>query len=279
MGPRPAAAAVLALLAVTAGCAAVFGPPSTPTPAADSTATADGSRAGESTSTPTLRVSGPPPGLGAAGVEDAEALAEAHAAALRNRSFAMRRLVLVRDADGSRIGRERAAARVSSGGDRYSYEWSVEGVVGRDLAGRQRRTWSNRSVTYVATTWGASTSYRRYETATGRSPLPTIVGAAVVREAFGLVDTRVTDVERSGGTVRYELSATGGPHEHPGRNVSLRATVEASGLVRSLTLRYWSDANGGEVRVVRRLRIGGLGETTVPRPAWVDRAVENTSAG
>lgn len=60
------------------------------------------------------------------------------------------------------------------------------------------------------------------------------------------------------------------------RNVTFRAEVTPSGLVRRYSLRYAATFDGREVTVVRTVRFVAVGETTVDRPPWHEAAVNAT---
>jgi len=101
-----------------------------------------------------------------------------------------------------------------------------------------------------------------------------------VTETFGSFRT-LTVTEQTGAETAYLLrgrglradgSVTGGTTDQT--NATLTARVRADGLVTSYRVRYTArTADGERVRVRRVVRFTNVGETTVDRPAWYDRAV------
>jgi hypothetical protein len=102
---------------------------------------------------------------------------------------------------------------------------------------------------------------------------------------FMQVRTRVAEVDRDGDTVRYHLEDDRGPHELrfdspfelEASVISLSATVERTGLVRRIVLRYALRHDNETVVVRDVLRIDAVGNTTVTRPPWVDGIVAETA--
>lgn len=60
------------------------------------------------------------------------------------------------------------------------------------------------------------------------------------------------------------------------QNISARMLVTATGIVRSYHVRYRTELYGQNVTVVHRFRVTKVGTATVPRPPWVDRALNGT---
>jgi hypothetical protein len=58
------------------------------------------------------------------------------------------------------------------------------------------------------------------------------------------------------------------------RELRLNATVTERGLVRSVSLSFVAVREGERHRVTRRLDYRDVNGTTVERPPWVDRALE-----
>lgn len=284
------AALAVCLFVVLAGCSTPFGVAGTPSPAASPTPTATATQSPPSTATPT-----PPPdpgdvGLAADGVVEPLTLRDAHAAALRDRSYTLVRTVTVRGPDGRVLVDERK--RVATDRWRDRFVWNHTRRVAPDVppwvravygAAERERAYSNESVTVVETTDGGDRAVARYRDRGDNGSRFTgayrdFTGRTVVVNTFIQVDTRVTDVDRTGGTVRYRLAAGDGPHDLrvgtddavDARVLSLSAVVERSGLVVAIDLRYVLTHDDERVVVRERLRIADVGATTVDRPAWVD---------
>ena len=280
------AGTVLALLVVLAGCNAPLGPAETLSP--DTTRTPTTTLTAAPTGTPA-----PDPGdvgLAADGVVDPLALARAHETRLAERSYTLRESVRVRGPNGTVLVDNRKTVRVAPGGD--TYVWNATGEAASRapvwLARTFRqvpseRAYSNETTTTVVLVYGGERHAISYpergsrETqflGTGRS----LTGEPLVRRVFVAIDTRVTGVGRQDGVVSYELAATESPHSYvPARapaldvvDVSLAATVERSGLVRRLALRYTLVRNGTRFDVTRLLAVEAVGSTAVERPAWLD---------
>lgn len=270
------------LAVVLAGCNVPLGPTGTATP----TATPEATDSPTATATPA-----PGPGsvgLAADGVVEPLTLREAHSAALENRSYTLERTTTVREADGSVALRTTLHVEAGPWRDRfvwnrisragsgtpawlsqlygengsvraYSNETTTVIVMVED--GDRRVAWSDESTTNASSFSGA---YRSF------------AGRPFLMKTFLQVETAVADVERSGGTVRYHLTNARGPHDLrfdteqtlETRVLSLTATVERSGLVRELVLRYVLTHEGQEYVVRETLRITDLDTTTVERPDW-----------
>jgi len=272
------------LVVVVAGCSVPFGGAGAPSPTPSPTPTA----------APTATATPPPApgevGLAADGVVEPLTLRDAHAAALRDRSYTLVRTVTVRGPDGRVLVDERK--RVATDRWRDRFVWNHTRRVTSDVppwvravyGGAEReRAFSNGSVTVVETVDGGDRAVARYRDRGDNGSRFTgsyrdFTGRTVVVNTFLQVDTRVTDVDRTGGTVRYRLAAADGPHDLrfdtgydvDARVLSLSAVVERSGLVRAVDLQYVLSHDDERVVVRERLRIADVGTTTVDRPAWAD---------
>lgn len=276
---RRAALAVL-LATALAGCNVPFGPAGTATPTATPPAT----------DTPAATPSpGPVPGdvgLAADGVVEPLTLREAHTAALQNRSYTLVRTTTVRWANGSVALDSRRRVETGPWRDRFSWNRTTRTSPGvpawvLDIYGDNGsvRAYSNESTTMVEHIEdGERRVARSDETANNQSSFTgayrDFMGRPFVMRTFLQVDTEVADIERSGGTVRYYLTNARGPHDlrfdtdhavEP-RVLSLTATVERTGLVRELVLRYALTFEGQQVVVRETLQITNLDATTVERP-------------
>jgi hypothetical protein len=288
------AALVVCLAVVLAGCNAPLGPGATSSPAPTTTPTATPAGTTAPTATPA-----PDPadvGLAADGVVNATALALAHDRRLTGTSYTLGEVVVVRDPNGTVVVRNRRVVRAAPGGDRFDWngtaavaddapDWAAESFGGLDAV----LAFSNDSTTFVQVTVDgrqersvySGRNEQRYFLRTGDG----LTARSTVERTFSSVGTRVTAVDREGGTVLYDLAASEDPHDlalvgYPNLTTevqSLSATVERSGLVRSLVVRYTVDTPDGRYTVRRALSVADVGTTTVDRPAWVGPADGNSS--
>jgi hypothetical protein len=97
-------------------------------------------------------------------------------------------------------------------------------------------------------------------------------------ETLSAIPTRLEGSSRIDGDTVYELAGVQAPAELNGienpRALSLGVNVTATGIVRSLSLEYNGTIEGEDVRVTRTVRYTAIGETTVGRPKWVDKALD-----
>lgn len=282
-------ALVVAVLAVMlAGCNAPLVPGETPSPTLDATSTPS------ATTTPSTRgTERPAPadvGISADGVVDPGTLADAHDGHLRNRSYTSVRTVTVQRPDGTTVVRKRQRVVVAAGAERFSWNETreVDGEAPSWLLAlfdgpEAERAFSNGTTTVIARVADGERSVNSYDQTVLEGPqFPgpgrSFTGREFVSRTFGGVETRVTGVKRRNGTVRYRLTATDGPHEfEPGAGPaaatvrSLSASVERSGVVRHLALRYTVEHEGDRFVVATVLSVSAVGSTTAERPAWVEQ--------
>jgi len=69
----------------------------------------------------------------------------------------------------------------------------------------------------------------------------------------------------------------GRPRVRAVENVSFRALVASTGVVRLYHLEYTAHAEEGTIRVTETVRFTRVGTTNVTRPAWVDTALDETA--
>lgn len=277
--------AVLALFVVLAGCGGLSPSPDPRRPT--------------STATPAPVPTGGPgevlaPGVTREGVVDAREVADAHVARLADRSYSLLVTRTTRYPNGTL--RERLAMNLSLGADR-SYVVDVETagprapvVLGRPPA--SAAFWSNGSAYTRRLTRGNTTTYTTFQPTDGAGtwqywartvPFGGRGGnpRGFFTRTFGAVPTRTTGRVAEDGTTAYTLvgrRATAPIElgvEDP-REVDLRATVTAAGLVRSLSLRYVGTVDGQPIEVTRTFRYERVGATSVERPAWVSRALSGS---
>ncbi|TSD14219.1 hypothetical protein DP107_08170 [Haloglomus irregulare] len=274
----------LAVLLVTAGCSG-FGPASDPGDAGP-TSSLTPVPVPDDDSRETLA-----PGLTADGVESPEALANGHAASLDTRSYRLIANRTVRYENGTL--REQLLFDLSLGADRtYLVETATAGPEAPVFLGTppaKAAFWSNGSVYTRRLTRDDETTYTRFRPIDGAGTwqywartVPFGGGLASPRgffeTTFSSVPTRVTGRAPESDTVSYRLAGDRATGSLPGvddpRAVDLAATVTTNGLVRSLTLVYNGTIEGEPVRVRWTIRYENVGNTTVNRPSWTDRALD-----
>lgn len=284
------AVVAVALAAVLAGCNAPLGPADTASPAP----TPEGPP--ETTATATRAADPADAGIAADGVVDATALARAHDAELGNRSFTLGRSLAVRGPDGDVLVRNRRVVRAAEGGDHFVWNASarVDGAaplwLRQQFGGRSERAYSNATTTFVLVVIDGERHVTTYSERSGTTPFlgagRSLTGQSFVRRTFAGVDTRVTDVSRTDGFVVYDLAAAEGPHaleENATGGLSLEvlslsASVERSGVVRRVELRYAVERNGRRYTVRAVQTVVAMGSTDVRRPAWVDAHLNGSAA-
>lgn len=285
------AAVLCGLLVVLAGCNVPFGPAGQPgtTPSPTPTTTPAASPTPSGTPLPNPR----DVGLAADGVVEPLALRNAHVRSLENRSYTLQRSATVRRPNGTVVARMQQ--RVETGPGQDHFIWNRTQTVAADAGPWLQelyrdpyiqRAYSNDSTTVVEVLRDGDREVAVYEEdGSSRTlfsaPYRDFTGRDMVMRTFLQVETRVSEIDRDGNTVRYHLVDDRGPHDHTvdttyeieSRVLSLSATVERSGLVRRLVLRYALE-HGNETVVVREtLRITALDNTTVSEPPWADAAV------
>lgn len=225
------------------------------------------------------------------GVVNPRALADAHAGVLAETSYQLTVNRTVRGVNGTL--RERLLLDLSLTADRtYRTETSTAGPEAPVFLGSPPANatfWSNGSTYVRKLTRDGKTTYNTFSPVEGAGTWQYWARTvpfggqrasprAFLTRTFRAVDTTVVSRADSNGTTVYRLRGNTTTERldesvaEP-RNVSLTATVTEQGLVRSLSLRYVGTVEGERVRVVRNVTYHGVGETTVERPPWFDRAV------
>lgn len=256
---RPAAAALVALLVVLAGCGSTAAPSTTTrAPTTDATATA--------TPTPT-RTTGPDvdlasvPGVSADGV-DAKRLTEAHDARLNETSYRLHTTV--------RRGSTRLSIEVATAAG------PVPTYLRSERPNRTREEYFNERY-YGRLNASGNVSYTigRYA---GRADFS---GASIVREYMALARYEPTGTTTVDGTPAVVLTA--GPddvRDDAFGDVTMtefgsRVVVDRNGVVRSFRFDATGTTADGRRFVVRvDLQVTRVGETVVRRPDWLDEARE-----
>ena len=224
---------------------------------------------GQSDATPTLTpVSVPevteqpvtlPSGLTGERVTDTVALVDAHFAALSGRSYTLRIRVTVDDARSERLFRVETPTRYYRA-DRL------------DDGGPDRTHFADGEYLYTRNEFDGQRYYGRFDDVDPPSTRTVRLSRAYLRvDEVRVAETRVD------GDPAYEL--TGSYPVHPEiesfRNVSLRAVIEPSGLIRTLNISYYRVTDGSNV--TRSFAYSDLDSTIVERPAWVDEQWNGTT--
>lgn len=282
------AAGLLCLLVLVSGCSALLddgpagaeGPTATVTPAPvpDDTELA--------------------PGVTRRGVEAPARLAQAHAEAVGGRSFVLTASRTVRYANDTL--RSGLWVRVAVDDRAHLAEAATAGPEAPVFLGRPPANatfWSNGSTHVRKLTRDGRTTYnefgppasgvatRSYWTGTvpfgGRQATP----ESFYRTLFESVAVGLAGETRSDATATYRLVGERVTNETfrfgatDVRDVRLVATVTDRGIVRNLSLTYVGEVEGETVTVSRTVRYRKVGETTVERPDWFERAVGQESEG
>ena len=250
---RPVAVAAVVVLA---GCGALGGAGSDDPGRSEATSTLTPAPVPGVTATPVPL----PPGLVEGGVSDADRLVDAHRSALGGRSYTLRVQLRVEEDLYTRLVQVETPTRY------YSHDvlGSTRGNVTQFATGPSIYT---RSAFLGVVRYDRLNNAYPPESRTVRlSRLFLQVGEAVVFETT--VDGRPGFVVRGTYPVHPESERL--------RNVTLRAVVEPSGLIRSMNVSYLRDGSRGPTNVTRSFAYSDLDSTTVERPDWVDREFNDT---
>lgn len=213
------------------------------------------------------------PGIGADGTVDTQVVVARHRQALSNRSYTVtvRRTVT----RGEETLRETYARSwvAPSGEFRLVQHVNVSRRPGGPRAPQPvTDIWYNGSWTFFRQTDSTGTPHVRVQTA-NRTILPDPLFGPVLRDTLSVARLRP-----SGGGDR-PLELVGAPPVNRSvldpppsagrvRNVSVRVTLAHNGVLRAVRVGYDATAEGERVRIVRTVRVSGLGETTVSSPPW-----------
>jgi hypothetical protein len=204
------------------------------------------------------------PGLTAAGVTDADALADAHATVLTNRSYTWT-LTYVEFADGERTGRATETVTVATS-TVYASAPTVEGSLETRGPVADRPAYADGAKRYHPTADGLDAAALGSYGGVGRQE-------ARARQYFGaLLDAEETSVVRTilGGPRLYVvgLSGVGAPTV---RNYTATAHVAPDGVVYYYSGSYCLapfDDDASETCVSVTMRYRNVGGTTVEPPSW-----------
>ncbi|WP_424002362.1 DUF7537 family lipoprotein [Haloarcula salina] len=280
-GRRPSRYLLVAIVVVTAGCSGFAfdggnGRVSTVTPAP----------------VPSDDVGAYPVGLGPGGVTSPSLLGAAHADTLNGTSYTLEMTRTVRYANGTLRSHLRIEVALDANRTHFA-NVSVRGHAAPVLLGRPPASasfWSDGDVYLRQLTRDNRTIYNEYEppdsyAGTWRYWVHTAAlngrPAADVTQTVAPFQTRVARAESGDGTEyvvsgdRLRRGEVGAPWSAR-RNATLAARVTEDGLVRAYRTEYTATTGGERVRVTRTVRFEEVGNTTVGRPSWYDRARSTT---
>ncbi|WP_251329516.1 hypothetical protein [Haloplanus pelagicus] len=218
-----------------------------------------------------------PRGVNSTGVTDASALADAHEAALSNRSYRLR--LTYREFDDGKlrgVAYERAAV---ASRDRYRSRVGRLGTVEHDaLVIARGPRYANGTRAYVRTESGVrSHTDVRSPVASSPADADGFVDRTeqIVRWYLSTKDSRIVKRVERNGTTFYRIAFRGDPWP-ASRNVTGWARVDENGVVHELHREY-TPSSSPTVRIEVTLRISP-GPVTVTRPAWAPPESTNATA-
>lgn len=224
-----------------------------------------------------------------AGSLDAREVSFAHGAALTGRSYTVRERTVVRYGNGTVRSRVAVVRRVADDG---TYAATVDAAGERHPlgAGQVRgRFWSDGPRLLYAlasdgTTYGvvdpANYNFWRNRYVALAYPRPGRTVYTPLRVTNPRVVGHTTDTLRfrvvGDDTTAPQLIDTPPGVTGP-RNASLRAQVDRNGVVRHYRFTYEATADGAPVTVTTVVRYEDIGRTTVERPDWYEKAVNESA--
>lgn len=230
------------------------------------------------------------PGLAPTGIVDALELSEAHERFLRNRSETVRLTRTNRYPNGTLRDRTVQVTRVAANRDRFHTILSVEGPEARFFGpGGRGEYWSDGERMLQRLVRSNRTSYsvtepEDYEPELSSSLIPSPGGGRVYflvtlgsyrvthrwvqngTEMYRIVATRVTDSDNIAASETVDNV----------RNVSLRMVIDERGVLRRFVLEYTAERTGTTLNVRLTGEHRAIGTTTVDRPDWYDRAINES---
>lgn len=224
-----------------------------------------------------------PPGLSAEGVTDPLALADAHRDALRNASYTVTTTYTYQWPNGTIIGHGVTATRVAPEGSSY---YSVTAQTHRNGSGAlatehlKFAVWANETTAVTLRRLDdADPTYRT--TTRERAPYEPNRQWDLLYAAFGATNATVVDrFERGNRTLfRVVSSARPGPNSAyaTGGRYGFAAVIDERGVVHTFQQSYRTSFDGRPAVVSRTVQVTRIGNTTVERPDWYDRAAANAS--
>lgn len=225
------------------------------------------------------------PGLTADGVTDAFALAQAHQRTLKNTSYTLTDTTTVEYRNGTLLGQWANTERVAADGATFSRAnvgTFRNGSGSLALVRYERGVWSNGSVTLSLIQYpDRQPRYDRRDGPTGSTLSPDTQWETLY-VVFEAVNTTVTGQVERNGTTLYRVVGTGVEPDsaHAGDvPFNLVALVDERGVVHSLQYSHPTTYQNEPAVVTQTIRVTAVGNTTVERPAWTDRALANTTGG
>jgi hypothetical protein len=224
------------------------------------------------------------PGANRSGLTDVSALAAAHEAAIRNRSYALwydEHRPETWAADAPRVHSD---VDVTVDGGRYLVVTTE--TTGQPPRGeRVRRIYYDGSAWFVAEETATGTTYRRVAD-TGEAPSvgrnPFALRETLVRRYLSTPETEYAGYIDQEGDILYRFVGEGKPAGMGLAGVSeyrFFAVVDDSGLVVTGDVEYTLTVDGRRAEIRVRWTYGGFGETTVSAPAWTDAEFGNRTTG
>jgi hypothetical protein len=214
-----------------------------------------------------------PPGLTTTGIDNATALAAAHAAAVRNRSVTVGYLERTTLPNGTDVTRTESRLVLGPDWTRFLGSTNRSGVRATPV---RLTAFVNRSGVFTREARDGELRYDRDDSPSG-PPTRLLVGR--VATLLGSLD-RPTVRRASEDPVRFRVqgevrNAAEVLRLEPTGSPTMVAVVDGEGVVRQLRVTYETDSPrvDGPVRAVERIEVRDLGTTTVERPAWVADAV------
>ncbi len=257
-----------------------------------------------STATPTPKrgvASVPIPGVTAdGGVEEATALARSHVDELRETGYTLRTTRTIHDID-QRLRSSLSLEVTVDTDERYLATVATAGPGAPVLLGSppsQATYWSDGDVYLRATSDGEETTYNSFRPPDGHAstrdywvntvPFGGQTGTArrYFAAIFEVIPTAITGASPIENTTLYRLRNTDErPLEQTSeleqmlglrlvRDITLTAEVDERGIIRSFHSDHTGQTDDRTVRVRRAVSYTDIGETSVERPTWYDRALE-----
>jgi hypothetical protein len=227
-----------------------------------------------------------PPSVARSGVADPTALVAEHRRTLLETSFVVVSNTTIVGANET-LWRSTVRVRVEDGGERYHYvlessasdsyrmsapaeriEWWYDGerVLERYQLGPDEVQFGYDADPSVGGPFQDPTDANRIFT----------LFAQVGGEPVGRTTRDGATLRRINGTA--ETAPVTLRHAASSREFAYNALVDSSGVVRSYRLSYRATFDNRSIRVHREVRFVAIGNTTVPRPAWYERALAAGSA-
>jgi hypothetical protein len=224
--------------------------------------------------TPTLEEVSYPAGVSANGT-NVSALAEAHAAALENRSFTLSADTAVN------TSMMNQSARFDAAVGQHHDTVRVNGTV----MGQRVSVYLTAEKRYARYGTDGEVSYRATERTADVPrlvPSSSFTGAGYLDRFGGVANATPTGVRERNGTTLIVLRADGSnataTAEANVTDYNATLLVDQRGVVHSLTVETTSVRDGQRFRTAFSMELSNVGATTVPEPAWLDEARNRTGS-